>query len=157
MSKLLLVLLSTCAIQCSAQDEVNTRFQVETADGIAGIIEKLAPIRQAILHFKAQQDFLKEWIMKATVDFNKTLETLDKTRETLVQRQAVSSALQIFQFILVIVYFLTIAIIAICKCVKKNSLEQQEVKMELIEQKLQERREQCKSAARHTAAKATPQ
>ena len=51
----------------------------------------------------------------------------------------------------VIIYFIVIAVIATCKRVKKNRLEQQEMEMEIIEKKLQERRDQRR------AAKATPQ
>ena len=60
MSQLLLLLLSTCVLETSAQAEVITRFQVETADDIAEIIEKLAPIKQAILHFKEEQVSLQD-------------------------------------------------------------------------------------------------
>ena len=163
MSKLLLVLLSTCA-QCSAQapDAQCARLQVETAASVTGISEKLDDFREAtkttLLEVARDIKKQEQWlagpghvigqIMIAAVDFNKTLETV-------LQRQAASSALKIFQFVLVIVCFIVLAIVAICKCVKKNRLEQQEIEMEMIERKLQERREQCKSAARAAAAKAT--
>ena len=91
------------------------------------------------------------------MDFNETMTQLLTLSETVKNRQAASSALQVLQFVLLIVYFIILDIIAICKCFKKFRLEQQEIKMELIERKLQERRKQRKLAARLTAAKATPQ
>ena len=165
--------LFTCVLHCSAKSEVDTRFQVETANNLAVIIDQLAPIKHAILNLDLDLNVVgqlylrqttllqceadKKLIIEAALDFNKTMTQLLTLSETVKNRQAASSALQVLQFVLLIVYFIILDIIAICKCFKKFRLEQQEIKMELIERKLQERRKQRKLAARLPAAKATPQ
>ena len=103
------------------------------------------------------QDQAIQLIMEAAVDFNATMTQLLIPSETVKNRQATSAALQILHFVLVIVYFLVLAIIATCKAVKNNRVQIEDDQMEMIIKKLQGRREQRKSAARIAAAKATPQ
>ena len=95
--------------------------------------------------------------VKMNVEFNETLNQLLIQSEAVKNRQAASAALQIVQFLMVIIYFGVLALLAICKCVKKNRLEQQDQDMEVIEKKLQEQRDQQKSAARIAAAKTAAQ
>jgi len=74
--------------------------------------------------------------------------------DTLRGRQAASAALQVVQFLLFIGYLLTLSIIYVVKQCKKHRERLAEEEVELIEQKLQERKAKRRAAA--AKAKAVP-
>ena len=74
--------------------------------------------------------------------------------ETLRGRQAASAALQVVQFLLFIGYLLTLSIIYVVKQCQKHRERLAEEEVELIEQKLQERKAKRRAAA--AKAKAVP-
>ena len=74
--------------------------------------------------------------------------------DTLRGRQAASAALQVVQFLLFIGYLLTLSIIYVVRQCKKHRERLAEEEVELIEQKLQERKAKRRAAA--AKAKAVP-
>ena len=71
---------------------------------------------------------------------------------TLKGRQAASAALQVAQFFLFVGYLLTLAVLYVVKKCKKHRKRQVEEEVELMEQKLQERKAKRKAAARPSPA-----
>ena len=161
MSAQLLVILVTCTGQSSAQaQDTVPRFQVETKSGVAAIAETLADLElklgssflqadEAVIAQNLVLGGLEETIqsiIEAGMELNQTLNEIVKNR------QAVSSTLQIIQFLMMLGWAVTMTVMAIAKCVRRSRAQMEEEQMEMIEKKLQERREQPRAKA-----KATPQ
>ena len=67
-------------------------------------------------------------------------------------RQAASAALQVIQFLLFAGYLITLAVNYVVKKCKKHSKKRGEEEVELLEQKLQERKSRRRAAARQSSA-----
>ena len=91
--------------------------------------------------------------LHSKVGQNATSQLLVKL-DTLRGRQAASAALQVAQFFLFIGYLLTLSIIYVVRKCKKHRERLAEEEVELIEQKLQERKARRRAAA--AKAKAVP-
>ena len=72
--------------------------------------------------------------------------------DTLKGQQAASAALQVAQFFLFVSYLLTLSVLYVVKKCKKHRKRQVEEEVELMEQKLQERKAKRKAAARPSPA-----
>ena len=70
-------------------------------------------------------------------------------------RQAVAATLTLSQLIIVLGYFIVIGVLYIKKCVKKHQERLQQEQLELMDQRLQERRSKRRAAAR--AKSSSPQ
>ena len=95
-----------------------------------------------------------ELIIQAATGFNKTLNQQQDDLQTVTGRQAASAALQVVQLFLFIGYLLTLSIIYVVRQCKKHRERLAEEEVELIEQKLQERKAKRRAAA--AKAKAVP-
>ena len=83
---------------------------------------------------------------------NATIATLATELDVLKGRQAASAALQVIQFLLFAGYLITLAVnYAVKKC-KKYRKKQAEEEVELLEQKLQDRKSRRRAAARQSPA-----
>ena len=79
-------------------------------------------------------------------------EELSRELSILAGRQAASAALQVAQFLLFAGYLLTLFVLYVVKKCKKHRKRQVEAEVELMEQKLQERKAKRKAAARPSPA-----
>ena len=87
-----------------------------------------------------------ELIIQAATGFNKTLNQQQDDLQTVKGRQAAAAAISVCQLLLVVAYLATIGIIYIVKCFKKQQAEN----LELIESRLQERKNQEKVCSQAT-------
>ena len=83
---------------------------------------------------------------------NATIATLAKELDVLKGRQAASAALQVIQFLLFAGYLITLAVFYVVKKCKKYRKKQVEEEVELMEQKLQDRKARRRAAARQSPA-----
>ena len=103
--------------------------------------------------FKEVQGAIREIKLQLQVGQNGTSQLLVEL-DTLRGRHAASAALQVAQFFLFIGYLLTLSIIYVVRKCKKHRERLAEEEVELIEQKLQERKARRRAAA--AKAKAVP-
>ena len=89
-----------------------------------------------------------ELIIQAATEFNKMLNQLVEENKTLKGRQAAAAILQVCQFLLVIIYLFAIIISYIVKRVHLRQAKQLEENLEMMENRLQQRETQRRSAAR---------
>ena len=83
---------------------------------------------------------------------NTTIATLATELDVLKGRQAASAALQVIQFLLFAGYLITLAVNYVVRKCKKYSKKKGEEEVELLEQKLQERKSRRRAAARQSSA-----
>ena len=108
---------------------------------------------QVLAALEVVQGAIREMDLQPQVGQNATSPLLVEL-ETLRGRQAASAALQVVQFLLFIGYLLTLSIIYVVRQCKKHRERLAEEEVELIEQKLQERKARRRAAA--AKAKAVP-
>ena len=108
---------------------------------------------QVLEAIKVVQGAIREMNLQPQVGQNATSQLLVEL-DTLRGRQAASAALQVAQFFLFIGYLLTLSIIYVVRKCKKHRERLAEEEVELIEQKLQERKARRRAAA--AKAKAVP-
>ena len=109
--------------------------------------------KQVLEALEVVQGAIREMDLQPQVGQNATSPLLVEL-ETLRGRQAASAALQVVQFLLFISYLLTLSIIYVERQCKKRRERLAEEEVELIEQKLQERKAKRRAAA--AKAKALP-
>ena len=101
------------------------------------------------------QGAIREINLRLQVGQNATSQLLVEL-DTLRGRQAASAALQVAQFFLFIGYLLTLSIIYVVRKCKKHTERLAEEEVELIEQKLQERKARRRAAAAKAKAEPLP-
>ena len=79
---------------------------------------------------------------------NKTLYQLQEDLQTVKGRQAVAAAISVSQLLIVIIYLLVIGVSYLVKCFKKQQEKQLVENLELMESRLQERKNKRRLAAR---------
>ena len=89
-----------------------------------------------------------ELIIQATTGFNKTLNQLQDDLQTVKGRQAAAAAVAVFQCVIFLAYLGTIGISYLVKCFKKQQEKQLVENLELMESRLQERKNKRRSASR---------
>ena len=121
-------------------------LSVHLLEELHKILEPVQPGQEA---FEEVQGAIREINLRLQVGQNATSQLLAEL-DTLRGRQAVSAALQVNQFLMFMGYLLTLSVIYMVKQCQKHRERLAEDEVELIEQKLQER----KAKRRATAAKA---
>ena len=110
---------------------------------------------QVLEAFEVVQGAIREINLQLQVGQNATSQLLVEL-DTLRGRQAASAALQVAQFFLFIGYLLTLSIIYVVRKCKKHRERLAEEEVELIEQKLQERKARRRAAAAKAKAEPLP-
>ena len=87
---------------------------------------------------------------------NATIATIAEELDVLKGRQAASAALQVVQFFLFAGYLITLAVLYVVKKCKKYRKKQDEEEVELMEQKLQDRKARRRAAATRAKGKPSP-
>ena len=116
------------------------------------ILEAVQPGQEA---FEEVQGAIREINLQLQVGQNATSQLLVEL-DTLKGRQAASGALQVVQFFLFAGYLLTLTILYIVKNCKQHHARQVEEEVELMEQKLQERKAKRRSAAARAKSGPSP-
>ena len=87
-------------------------------------------------------------VILAANEFNQTLNHLLEENETLRKRQAAAAAISVTQLLIVIIYLLVIGVSYLVKCFKEQQEKKLVESLELMESRLQERKNKRRSAAR---------
>ena len=87
-------------------------------------------------------------VILAANEFNQTLNHLLEENKTLRNRQAAAAAISVTQLLIVIIYLLVIGVSYLVKCFKEQQEKQLVENLELMESRLQERKNKRRSAAR---------
>ena len=128
----------TASCKCATLRDVDNalrRIQVQQINGMQAGIEEL------------QEHANSGDISELVVSQNATIATLAEELYVLKGRQAASAALQVIQFLLFAGYLITLAVNYVVKKCKKHSKKRGEETVELLEQKLQERKSRRRAAA----------
>ena len=91
-------------------------------------------------------------VSELVVSQNTTIATLAEELYVLKGRQAASAALQVIQFLLFAGYLITLAVNYVVKKCRKHSKKRGEETVELLEQRLQERKSRRRAAAARQSA-----
>ena len=138
--------------QAQAQAQTQTETTDQKLDRILASIEQKNDYangrarNRAVEHTKLKDEL--DNVILAANGFNQTLNHLLEENETLRKRQAAAAAISVSQLLIVIIYLLMIGVSYLVKCFKKQQEKQLVENLELMESRLQERKNKRRSAAR---------
>ena len=151
---ILVLFITGCITQAQAQAQASvvTETTDQKLDRILANIEQkndYANVRarnRAVEHTKLKDEL--DNVILAANGFNQTLNHLLEENETLRKRQAAAAAISVAQLLIFLAYLGTIGISYLVKCFKKQQEKQLVENLELMESRLQERKNKRRSAAR---------
>ena len=151
---ILVLFITGCITQAQAQTQTETtddkldklltgqEFQGRVTASVCQRLENEATSQRQALDDKLDS------VILAANEFNQTLNHLLEENETLRKRQAAAAAISVTQLLIVIIYLLVIGVSYLVKCFKKQQEKQLVENLELMEARLQDRKNKMRSASR---------